>query len=504
MEQALARDKVHDAHKYISAEEWPITLSVSIIITLSSTFLLLLCASPEFSWDEAYRLPYTADSWRSLWSGYDVSHGPMSVYLIKLGKEILLPASLEVRSRFLIAFVSSMGIGFLYWALRYCFKASVSAALVSCSLLMFSYIRLEETNIIGPHHLMLACTLVLAGLGYLWRDTPTHRAAIWLGVVTGLGALSMTYVIPAALCTGMAVSLAGKDWIAWDRIHFKIAWAFPIAFATSVIVVIALWPPGILRHIFLKDFLFYLHFESHPTLVGDQIFAQTPRWAVGYWLARLEVPLLIASISIIPIALWKAFRNDQWSSKHLYLLIFLTFSLGTALTAHIAGARNLLQFIAVLCLVIGALFDEALNHNQPVIRFASGLVGCATALNLVWLSLGSEYVPYVTTDGYKAFLAQNQSRLSENAQALVYGLPILQAYAEQSRIPIAWDVSEMPWTPRADASLPPQVKYVLIPEFVYKYMPPEQPMRRVVAEHWTVAWEFTGKHVWALRLYERP
>jgi|SRR5271163_3208812 len=50
---------------------------------------MLLCASPEFSWDEVYRLPYMADSWRSLWGGYRVSHGPMEVYLAKLGQEML-------------------------------------------------------------------------------------------------------------------------------------------------------------------------------------------------------------------------------------------------------------------------------------------------------------------------------------------------------------------------------------------------------------------------------
>jgi len=486
--------------------EWLRTVSITVVLTLAATVILLVCTSPEFSWDEANRLQYTSVTWGPIWSGYAISHGPMAVYLAKLGQQMLpvWVASLEVRSRFLIALVSSIGIGFLYWTLRHAFRTSALAALVGCGLLLFSFIRLEETNIIGPHQLMLACTLVLAGLGYHWRDTPTPRAAICLGAVMGLGALSTTYVIPAALCWATAVSLAGKEWIAWDRTHFKIAWSFPIVLATSFIVVIALWPPGVFKLLFVKDFSLYLHYPGFPTLVGDQIFEPAPRWAAVYWLAHTEPPLLIASVLIIPTALWKAFRSGQLSSKHAYLLIFLTFFLATALTAHIAGARNLLQFIGVLCLVIGALFDEALGYNQQLIRFGSIMVGLAAALNLLWLSLGSNYVPYLATDGYRAFLNQNESRLREKAQALVYGFPILHYYAEQYKISIAWEVTEILWTLRVDAPLGPEVKYVLIPELVYRYMLPEQPMRRFVAEHWRVAWEFKADHVWALRLYEKP
>ena len=69
------------------------------------------------------------------------------------------------------------GLRFLYWTLRHSFRTSRAAALVGSSLLLFSVIRLEETNIIGPHHLMLACTLVIAGLGYQWCERPTVQAA---------------------------------------------------------------------------------------------------------------------------------------------------------------------------------------------------------------------------------------------------------------------------------------------------------------------------------------
>jgi hypothetical protein len=490
--------------------EWLTTVLITVGLTLASTVLLLVCTSPEFSWDEASRLPYTSNSWSSIWSGYSLSHGPMSVYLAKLGQDIL-PASIasnEVRSRFLIASVSSIGIGFLYWALRHSFKTSRLAAIVGCCLLMLSFIRLEETEIVEAHQLMLACTLAVAGLGYQWRESPTLRAAIWLGGVMGLGALAMTYVIPLAVCLAIAVCLAGKNWFAWDRAQLKIAWALPIAVATSIIVVIALWPPGVFRFLFLHDFMWYLRLKGFPTIVGDQVLPSAPRWAALYWLTNLELPLLMTSVLIIPAATWKAFKSGQLTSRHTYILVFLTFFLATALTAHMAGARNLLQFIGVLCLVIGALFDEALGYHKQLIRLCSTLVCLAAALNLAWLSVGSSYIPAFATDGYRVFVKENKDRLREKTGALVSGSTTLQYYAEENGIPIGWfgwQSSYMrSFNPWEDATLGQEVKYVLIPECVWRYEPPEQTMRHEVAEHWRIVWEFRGDHVWALRLYERP
>jgi hypothetical protein len=62
----------------------------------------------------------------------------------------------------------------------------------------------------------------------------------------------------------------------------------------------------------------------------------------------------------------------------------------------------------------------------------------------------------------------------------------------------------MEWTTRADDPLPAEIKYVLAPEFVFEFIPPEQSMRRVVAEHWKNVWSFKTDHVWELRLYEKP
>lgn len=486
-----------------------ITLSVVTIITLVSIVLMLSCTSPELSWDEADYAANTATPWGVLWGTSDYGrhgHGPMAIYLAKLGQEVLSAGtvSLEVRLRFLVALVASLAVGLLYWTLRHSFRTSRAAALAGSSLLLFSVIRIEETNIIGPHQLMLACTLAIIALGYQWRDRPTLQAALGLGAVMAFGALSMTYVIPAALCWAVAVSLAGREWFAWDRTHFRVSWSVPVIFATASITVVALWPPGARHLVVIRDFLWYLRFPYHPTLVGDRTFEVTPRSAAGYWLAHLDAPILVFSISIILIALWKAFRSGRLSSKHAYLAVFLAFFLATALAAHLAGARNLLQFIGVLCLATGALFDEALGYKPRLIRFGSAAVIILAALNLIWLSHSSSYIPFLATDGYRAFLKEDENHLREKAKALVYGLPVLKFYAQQSGISLAWDVSEMPWTTRADAPLPAEVKYILIPAFVYKHMPAEQPMRRVVAEHWKVVWSYKTDHVWELRLYENP
>jgi hypothetical protein len=410
----------------------------------------------------------------------------------------VLPAaagSLEGRLRFFEALVGSVAVGFLYLALRRSFRTSHAAALAGSSLLLFSVIRLEETYVIGPHHLMLACTLAMIALGYQWRDKPTLQAAIGLGAVMAFGALSMTYVIPAVLCWAVAVSLAGKEWIAWDRTHLKVSWSIPIILVTAAIVVVALWPPGVLRLRVLNDFRVYLLWPN-----------PLPRSWAAYWLAHLDAPILVFSIFIISIALWKAFRSGHLSSKHVYLSVFLAFFLAVALVAHIQGARTLLQFIGVLCLATGALFDEALGYERRLIRFGSAGVTILAGLNLMWLSRSPSYTPSLATNGYRALLKEEQNRLREKVKAVVWGSPILKFYAQQYGTSLAWDVSD--WNvwgvSVADAPLLAEVKYVLIPEFGYNHMPPEHPMRPVVAEHWKVAWSFKVDHVWGLRLYEKP
>jgi hypothetical protein len=491
--------------------------AVATLMTAASAVLLQALTSPEFSWDEADLLGSTSRSWWALWSSADYRrhfHGPMGIYLAKLGHEALPAAlgSVEARTRFPTLLVASSAVGLLYWILIDVFETSRAAALVGSSLLLLSFIRLEETNVIGPHHLMLVCVLALLALAYRWRNEPTKRTALWLGAVLGLSALTMTYVIPTALCAAAALTLTGSQWIVWEEP--RLAWAWPklriskwllAALGTGAVVLVILWPPGVFKLRLVKDFGAFVLMGHHPTLVADHVFEITPRWAALYWFIHLDAPLLFVSAAVISTAFWRAFRTRSFSSRHVYLGFCLAFFVGTALTAHLAGARNLLQVVGVLCLATGALFDEAVGRRPRALWLGAAAIVLLALTNLVWLSRSSSYTPFLATGGYRAFVTQGASRLREKAKAVVYGLPVLSVYAREAGLAPAWDVSEMPWTSLRDGvHIPDDVKYVLIPAFIYEDMPADHAMRRIIAEHWKVVWSFRGPGVWELRLFERP
>jgi hypothetical protein len=448
--------------------DWFITIALVACITLSSVILMLRCASPEPSWDEADYIGAAKNPWTFLWRQSDYgrhNHGPMGIFLAKLGLQFLPPAigTFEMRARFGNAVAGSLGIGLLYWMLRHLFKTSRAAALVASGLLLMSVIRLQETSVVGPHQLMLVCTLLLMGLGFHWRDRPTLQAAIGIGLVLGFGISSMTYAIPAGICWAIAVWLAGKGWLAWERPWFKFSWLIAILLITVGITALIMWPPNVLKMNALLDFKYYVRYPHHATLVGDRIFEITPRWAMLYWLAQLDAPILIACASIITIAFWKAYRQNRLSSRHVYLAVFLGFCLLNALAAHMAGARNVLQFEGVACFVAAALFDEAMEFNPRYVTGGAVVILIAAAANLVGHVRAAHYIPYIATDGYRAFLKENHDRLKEKAPALVYGWTILDLYAgrPETGAPIAWNYSEIPWTTDPKyAAIPPGIKYV--------------------------------------------
>lgn len=485
-----------------------LTLSLVTFMTAASVVLLLSLTSPEFSFDEADLLANTSYDWGFLWTRSDYGrhfHGPMAIYLTKLGEEVLPAlASLEGRTRFPVAFVASFAIGFLYWALRNVFQTSQAAALVGSGLLLFSVIRLEETNVIGPHHLMLLCTLVLLSLAFHWRDTPNQKTAVALGGVLALGAVSMTYVIPAALCTAAALTLSGSKWFAW-RPNIRVSKWVLVTLGTAAVGLLILWPPAVLGPRLARDFaVFAFKISYHATLVGGVIYEFTPRWAVFYWLLQLDAPILVLSAGTILTAFWRAFRTRRFSPRHAYLGVCLVFFFGTALTAHIAGARNLLQLVGVLCLATGALFDEAFGRASRLLRLGSPAIMILALANLVRLSRSPSYTPFLATDGYRAFVEQGKSFLGDEASAVVYGLPVLSYYAKEVGVVPKWNASEIVWTSVADEQLLRDAKYVLIPAFFYEHMPADHPTRRIVLERWKVVWSFKRPHVWELRLFERP
>jgi hypothetical protein len=490
------------------SESWT-ALLIILMLTLISTILMLHSSSPELSWDEADYASNVNKGWRYLWSQSDYPrhmHGPLAIYLAKLGNDFLPVSvgSLEDRLRLPVALLGSLAIGLTYWALRYTFRTSRLAALAGSSLLLLSVIRLQDTNVIGPHDPMLLFTLAIVTLGYRWRNTVNLWTAIVLGSVFGFAGLAMTYVIPLAVCWGMSIIVARGTWMQVEWREFKVSWFVFIAIAAAAIVEILLWPPSIMKLALKSDFITYLHYGAHPTLVDNQIFERTPRVAFLYWLACLDAPILIFSVATFSLFICGILRGGAVTTKHLYLASSLIVLSAVALSAHMAGSRNLLQFIGVLCLSIGALFDDCFKARPRLLRWATAVAVVSSVVNLAFLSLDSHRIPYLATNGYKAFVEENRSLLSQTASAIVYGSPDIKFYAEQAQVSVNWKVAEMPWTTRPDVLLPANAKYALISELVYRYMPVDQPVRRVIDNTWKVIWSFKTKGSWGLRLYERP
>ena len=487
-----------------------LTFGVVAIITVVSSVLTLWCASPELLFDEAdYATAALSNGWGTLWRGSDYRghpHGPMMIYLAKLAYEAL-PAgagSFEARLRFLNALVGSLAVAGVYWIARHLFGTSRPAALVGSGLLLFSVIRLAETNVIGPHHLMLFCTIAIMGSGFHWRNTPTVKAGIALGIVLGFGALSMTYVIPVALCWIIAVALAGRGWVVLERTKIAFSWAVVLLGATAALLMLSLWPPSVLQYKFLRDFLWYVHASGIATLIDHKFVENAPRSAFLYWLTHLEAPTLAVSACVIVAATWRLWEKHQLSSKHIYLGVFLFFFLGTALSAPAAGARNLLQFLGVLSIVTAALFDDAVGHSLRLEWSGAIAALILAALNLIWLWQNPNYKRFTAIDGYRSFLRENPNRVGEDVKAIAFNTHALQLYSHASGVVMHWDLHEMRWNIHLDAAPPDDVKYVLIPEFVSDCMPPDQSMRSVVAAQWHLIWSHREGHLWELRLYENP
>jgi hypothetical protein len=295
---------------------------------------------------------------------------------------------------------------------------------------LFSVIRVEETNVVGPHHLMLFSSLAIIGLGYRWRGPPNVRAAAEIGIAIAFGALSMTYVIPAVICWIVAVTVAGQGWLAWDRSGLKISWAIPMTLVLAAVLVLAVWPPGVINHVVVSNFRWYLHYSTAATLVGSHVVAAAPRWAFFYWFARLDLPLLVVFTAILAAALWRVRQKHLLASKHLYLAVCVAFYFVTTLAAHLAGARNLLQFIGVACLATGALFDEGLNHKRRLISYSAVLIIVIAVTNWTLLSRSSSYTLFLATDGFRAFFKENKDRLRETAKVQIYNTPAFDLYRQ--------------------------------------------------------------------------
>lgn len=489
------------------SESWFAALVV-VAITIVSSVLMVLCSPTELSWDEADYSAGVYFPWKALWLGRGYSrhsHGPMSIYLAKLGNDFL-PGSIhqiEVRLRLPIVLLSSLAIGLMYWAVRWVFGSSRLGAMVGCTLLALCVIRLQDTNVIGPHDLILAFILAIFVLGYRWREIELIGPALLLGCIFGAALITMSYAIPLALCWATAIVVAGGSWFRLDVRYFKISWLTFVAVGVAGVVALALWPPSV-RHLELfNDFKSYVVYPGHPTLVRGTVYETTPKWAALYWLVTLDWPVVLSAIVVFILFIQRQAKR-RFLARHLYIGVFVAFFMLTALTAHLAGSRNLLLFVGVLCVSIGALFDDAFTGRPHAAKWVAALIVILSTANLAWTMHNPNRIPELSTNGYKEFVRENSVRLGESATAIVYGDPILKFYAAQAQVPIRWDISQMNWTTRSDIELPADAKYALLSELAYRYLPANQPVQRDITSKWTVVWSFKADRTYGLRLYEKP
>lgn len=488
------------------ASERVTTASIIALLVCTSMALMLATAPPELSWDEADYALGIRTPWREMWSGDNFvrhNHGPTQLYLTKLGNQVL-PGwiSLETRVRLPLALVGSLAIALIYLGVRFAFGGSRTAGLVASGLLMFSVIRLEETNIFGPHTALLLCVLSLFVVGYLWRDGATPGRALGLGLILGVTASVTPFAVPVAVYWTLAMIATRGAWIRYDRQCLKFSWLFFAVIATAAVVLLLLWPPAVLRQIELWDLKYLLHWAKlgDPTLVGDRFFEKTPRTAALYWLAHLDLPLLVSGVLTVLGALVLLFQRRVPVSQALYFAIFLGFLFAGTVITSIAGARYLGQFIGILCLAVGVVFDRIMPARPWLRGFAAAAIVVFSIANLVSHWSDPSRVPVLAYDGYRAFVRDNRTRLAEPVIAFADGPPQVEFYTSVAGAPMGWKLLQSPWTTREDASIPADAKYALISEISYRYLPV---IRQMTDNNWKVVWSYKTPRNWGLRLYER-
>jgi hypothetical protein len=507
----IATNDPHRPRLWERPDIW-IASAITASITLVSTVGMVRQTSTELSWDEADYALALSRGWGILWRSTDFSshfHGPLFLYLAKIGSS-LLPGSIspiELRLRLPEALMGSLAIGLLYPILKYWLRTSSAAALAGSALLLFSVIRLQETNIIGPHHLILLWTLILLGFGFRFRHTVNIRTSILLGLILGSAFLTMSYTVPLAVCWAVSAIVAGSDWFPWkfskpiEVLRRATQWLV-IVFAVAAIVVLFLWPPGILNRQLWHNFAYYLHYGDFPIWFNGAWVARAPRIAYGYWLATIDAPILLCSMASLGLLLWRI-RRIRFDARQIYVTAWIVVLTGTTLAAHIAGPRNLLLTIGVLCVGIAVTLDGCISNSSLKGTIATAVIALSAG-NMLRASMNQQYTPQIATEGYRRFVAEHRDLLSERAAAVVSGDPILRFYAREAKASIEWQITQLPRLPQPNTPWPPDTKYALIFEPAYLYMSSDQPVRRIIIDNWKLVWSLKQSRSWGLRFYERP
>lgn len=483
-----------------------------VILWLVGVWLWLALTSPELSYDEAAYAAGLSLPWRDLWATDTYTrheHGAWMIYLAKLG-QVFLPAgwlSIETRLRLPGVLLGSLAPVVVWLITHRLLHRSTLAAWVAASLLLGSVIRLSETNIIGPNPSMLLWTLAVVGVGLVWREKRTLATTVALGGLLALAGVTMTYVFPLTTALTTALALSSLPTLFKDR---------RATLRTTVAVVgvglvmglgmTLLWPPSILQNSVWNSFVWFattFRSRGQPTLLHGVVEERLGPSAYFDWLISLDLPLLLVGGLALGWTLWRATQRHYDNGVARYLLGFVLVLIGVAVSAHVAGSRNLLQVLGVVCVLVGLAFDPIVlgltRHRRLIAPVIIGL----SVVNLAYQTWLPTRIPYLAVDGFATFVTSEGLRLAEPTPALVSGSPILRFYAAQAGQPIGWRITELPWSAEATTAQLSSSQYALLTEFVYGFYPPSHPARRVIVETWDIVWEYKKPHTYGVRLYRR-
>jgi hypothetical protein len=479
------------------------TLAIALILTLAATWLSLELTSPELSWDEADYALTAPDTWRRISQSTPHYHGPVIPYLVQAGRSLARVAGkgrVEDRLRFFFALAGGASIGVVYWGMREGIGLSRVAAWVAAWLLLASGIRLRETNLIGPHYPFLLCTVGVFFLGYRYRRKLSRWGSACLGVAFGGAGATMAYVFP--LIVAWAAAMLGSRWFVLGKRGLLLRWPVLVALGVGAVTISALWPASLWHFSIFTNLDFYMQYadRGHPTLVGETIYGKPPRMAYALWLWTKELPLLLLSVAAAGWGFWRRWSKREEAPGHRelagYYWRFSAVLLGTALVAHIAGPRNLLFVVAMLCIGVGVWADRWVGGSRARAAVLGAFVTLGTCAYLRYLE--EEPKPALSVGSYREFLDQNAPLTQKQLAATIEGLPILEFYAKDRGKLLSWKAADLPAHPNASAPLAEGTSVILISEWNYRFLPENHPVRAELRRGWKEIWKGKGERQWPL------
>ncbi|MEX2215040.1 MAG: glycosyltransferase family 39 protein [Phycisphaeraceae bacterium] len=148
------------------------------------------------------------------------------------------------------------------------------------------------------------------------------------------------------------------------------------------LLILILWPAGIIMLGAARNFTYYLLYAAHghPTLFRGEMHAQVPKYAYAYWYGQSYPLLLVTMIVAITLIFWKA-----WRTRDAVAVTLAVFTGGLMLAVHASHIMQLSKSIFMIPpLVLGGPLAAAwlLDGKAKNDGRARLLAGMAFALAL--------------------------------------------------------------------------------------------------------------------------